>query len=342
MANREPPSIRYKNPGAMWGSALAIKWGAAPKPVTLNDGKGQGNNIAVFPSYVLGICAQLDLWRTSKNYRNKAFDDAIRIWSGGNEVESYIAFVLKRVPGMTRNTVMNDAFWRSPSGIAFLKAQAWHEAGKPYPAPDADWIEAQRRVFANELPNTAAKNVAPPKAGFSADVKRVQADLVGLGYHEVGEVDGLIGGRTRGAIAAFMNDRHEVATTSITPALVAEIAKAKAENWPRPVAPSRAYATAKDIAPKVEAVKQNAWSRFWSKVLAVPSTAGAATWGVVSNIPAANDAASPYIAMGKEYVSSVPGWVWLLVIGAVGFAIWRSTNKSEAATVADYQTGRLN
>jgi len=74
----------------------------------------------------------------------------------------------------------------------------------------------------------------------------------------------------------------------------------------------------------------------------VPSTAGAATWGVVSNIPAANDAASPYIAMGKEYVSSVPGWVWLLVIAAVGFAIWRSTNKSEAATVADYQTGRLN
>jgi hypothetical protein len=27
----EPASIRYKNPGAMWGSALAIKWGAAPK-----------------------------------------------------------------------------------------------------------------------------------------------------------------------------------------------------------------------------------------------------------------------------------------------------------------------
>jgi hypothetical protein len=142
MANREPPSIRYKNPGAVWGSALAIKWGANKQPVTLNDGKGQGNNIAVFPSYVLGICAQLDLWRSSSNYRNKAFADAIVIWSGHNEVESYIAFVLKRVPGMTRSTVMNDTFWRSPSGIAFLKAQAWHEAGKPYPAPDADWIEA--------------------------------------------------------------------------------------------------------------------------------------------------------------------------------------------------------
>jgi peptidoglycan hydrolase-like protein with peptidoglycan-binding domain len=326
----------------MWGSALAIKWGASPKAVTLNDGKGQGNNIAVFPSYVLGICAQLDLWRSSKNYRNKPFDEAIRIWSGGNEVESYIAFVLKRVPGMTRNTVMNDAFWRSPSGIAFLKAQAWHEAGKPYPAPDADWIEAQRRVFANDLPNTSAKNVAVPTSTYSTDVKRVQSDLIALGYHEVGDADGLIGGKTRGAITAFLGDRGVIAAAGISPVLTAEIAKAKAENWSRPVAPARAYATAKDIAPKVEAVKQNAWSRFWSKVLAVPSTAGAATWGVVSNIPAANDAASPYIAMGKEYLGSVPGWVWLLIIAAVGFAIWRSTNKSEAATVADYQTGRLN
>lgn len=149
-----PASIRYKNPGAMWGNALAIKWGASPKAVTLNDGKGQGNNIAVFPTYVQGICAQLDLWRTSKNYKNKTFADAIRIWSGGNSVEQYISFVLSRVPGMTRNTIMNDNFWRSPMGIAFLKAQAWHEAGRQYPAPDEDWIEAQRRVMGTPAPIT--------------------------------------------------------------------------------------------------------------------------------------------------------------------------------------------
>ncbi|WP_448043827.1 hypothetical protein [Bradyrhizobium liaoningense] len=144
---REPASIRYKNPGAMWGNKLARKWGAAPKAVTLNDGKGQGNNIAVFPTYVQGICAQLDLWRSSPNYRNKRFADAIATWAGHNEVPSYIAFCKKRVRGLTENTIMDDAFWQSPSGIAFLKAQAWHEAGKPYPAPDEDWEEAQHRVF---------------------------------------------------------------------------------------------------------------------------------------------------------------------------------------------------
>jgi hypothetical protein len=158
----EPASIRYRNPGAMWGSALAIKWGAQKKAVVLNDGRGQGNNIAVFPTFVQGICAQLDLWRSSKNYKNKRFADAIAIWSGHNNVESYIRFVLARVPGMTRDTIMNDAFWQSPSGIAFLKAQAWHEAGKQYPAPDADWIEAQRRVFGIVKPPLEPAAPKPP------------------------------------------------------------------------------------------------------------------------------------------------------------------------------------
>lgn len=157
---KEPASIRYKNPGAMWGgNAISKKWGEMGN-VSLNDGTGQGNTIAVFPTYEAGICAQLDLWRSSKNYKNKKFSDAIRVWSGGNHVESYIKFVLDRVPGMTRDTVMDDKFWRSPMGIAFLKAQAWHEAGKAYPAPDADWIAAQRRVMGGSTPAATPTVVA--------------------------------------------------------------------------------------------------------------------------------------------------------------------------------------
>lgn len=161
----EPASIRYKNPGAMWGNALAKKWGST-ETITLHDGLGQGNNIAVFPTYVQGICAQLDLWRTSPNYKNKRFADAIAIWSGHNNVESYIRYVLQRVPGMTRDTVMNDDFWKGPMGIGFLKAQAGHEAGKTYPAPDGDWLEAQRRVMGGSVPGPTStvtpSQPAPP------------------------------------------------------------------------------------------------------------------------------------------------------------------------------------
>jgi hypothetical protein len=162
----EPASIRSKNPGAMWGrtgrrpsadkivptnNPLALKWGSVDTEY-LSDGLGQGNNIAIFPTYIQGICAQMDLWRTSPRYRNKRFADAIDTWDGHNYTPSYIAYVLSRVPGMTRDTVMDDAFWRSPLAIDFLKAQAGHEAGHPYPAPDADWIEAQRRVLSASQP----------------------------------------------------------------------------------------------------------------------------------------------------------------------------------------------
>lgn len=170
----EPASIRYKNPGAMWGrtgprpsadkmcatnAPIPKKWGSK---VTyyLSDGMGQGNNIAAFDTWVDGICAQLDLWRTSKNYRNKKFEDAIAVWSGHNHVESYIQYVLARVPGMTRTTVMDDEFWRGPMGLAFLKAQAGHEAGKTYPAPTGDWVEAQRRVFSGVKPITKSTSTA--------------------------------------------------------------------------------------------------------------------------------------------------------------------------------------
>jgi hypothetical protein len=59
--------------------------------------------------------------RTSPNYRNKRFADAIAIWSGHNSVESYISFVLLRTPGMTRGSIMDDAFWCGPLAIPFLK-----------------------------------------------------------------------------------------------------------------------------------------------------------------------------------------------------------------------------
>jgi hypothetical protein len=140
----------------MWGgNAITKKWGETSH-VTLNDGLGQGNQIAVFPTKVQGACAQFDLWRSSKNYRNRCLADAIKTWSGGNSWQQYCNFITSRVPGMTDDTVITDAFLSSPSGIAFVKAQAWHEAGKPYPMTDAEWQTAQSMVF-------TGTTIAPPK-----------------------------------------------------------------------------------------------------------------------------------------------------------------------------------
>lgn len=210
----EPASIRCKNPGAMWGrvgqkpknffstpqgphgcetnAPIPKKWGST-KTIYLSDGMGQNNNIAIFNTWVDGICAQLDLWRTSANYRNKKFKDAIRVWAGGNNVASYIAYVMARVPGMTPDTVMNDAFWKSPMGIAFLKAQAGHEAGRKYPAPDADWVEAQRRVFkAAGAAKTAGAVVTTGAVVAAAAGHQMSAPMVAAAVFSVAAVAALV------------------------------------------------------------------------------------------------------------------------------------------------------
>lgn len=173
----EPAAIRFNNPGAMWGkgNSIAKKWGATGT-ANLNDGLGQGNNIAYFPTKVQGACAQFDLWRTSKNYRNKTLVAAITTWSGGNYVSSYIRFLTDRVPGLTAKTVITEEFLKSKSGIDLMKAQAWHEAGKPYPMRDAEWAEAQRLVFSPK--ESVTKKAAPPVvAGGAAAGAAHQAGL---------------------------------------------------------------------------------------------------------------------------------------------------------------------
>lgn len=151
-----PASIRSKNPGAMWPGPISKKWGST-RFEALNDGTGQGNKIAYFDTYLQGICAQLDLWRSSPNYRNKRLYDALYVWSGKNNVQAYLNYVTQRIPQMTADTVMNDAFWASSLGVKFLKVQAGHEAGRPYPAPEADWAEAQRIVMSGKVPMTPAQ-----------------------------------------------------------------------------------------------------------------------------------------------------------------------------------------
>ena len=146
-----PASIRYNNPGSIWGgNALTKKWGETHH-VSLHDGKHQGNQMAVFPDMIHGAAAQFDLWHTSKNYHNQTLADALRTWSGGNSPTEYIAFLTKRTPGLTPNTHITDEVLSGEMGLNMMKAQAWWEAGKPYPMVDVDWRKAQALVFGKEV-----------------------------------------------------------------------------------------------------------------------------------------------------------------------------------------------
>lgn len=142
-----PASIRYNNPGAMWGgNAITHRWGEVGN-IALNDGLHQNNHIAVFPDKVHGAAAQFDLWHSSKNYHNQELAHAIRTWSGGNSWPEYVKLITAHVPQVSATTLVTDELLASPVGLALMKAQAQMEAGQPYPMTDAQWREAQLMVF---------------------------------------------------------------------------------------------------------------------------------------------------------------------------------------------------
>lgn len=92
-----------------------------------------------------------------------------------------------------------------------------------------------RRATPVVLPVTqAATRADTPPATLS--VEAVQKRLQALGYHEVGQVDGKMGPRTRGAILAFRDAEGLPLDPVIDTALVTALAAAK----PRAVAPERA------------------------------------------------------------------------------------------------------
>ena len=185
-----------------------------------------------------------------------------------------------------------------------------------------------------------ALNVQPPSAAYSLDVEIVQRKLDRLGYHEVGLVDGLWGGKIKGALTAFLNDRGSgvVVNGGLTPAINDAISKALAEGWTRPIAESRAKATAKDIAPKVEAVRMSLWQRLGAKI-----TAGAAGLGLTgSTLSSTFDTVRDKLEGIHNAFAKIPPEVWFIAIGGVALLVWWASSRAANATVKDYNSGKLN
>ncbi len=97
----------------------------------------------------------------------------------------------------------------------------------------SDAVTIQRYAKSRLLGVRRAGNVAP---ALTLSVREVQARLKALGYHEVGQVDGQIGPRTRAAVLAFRDDTGLPLVPIIDVALTEALASAE----PRPVAPERA------------------------------------------------------------------------------------------------------
>lgn len=139
---RVPASIRNNNPGAMWPSGRSREFGGDSYE-QLND--GQGNKIARFPDPVSGAAAQFDL--LARKYTGRPLYEALREYSGGNNVGSYLK-VIKQRTGLNPNSVVTQDMLADPEfGTKFAQAMAFHEAGQEYPLSAEQWAEAQSRAF---------------------------------------------------------------------------------------------------------------------------------------------------------------------------------------------------
>jgi hypothetical protein len=182
-------------------------------------------------------------------------------------------------------------------------------------------------------------NVQPVKAVYDLKVEIIQRKLLAMHYHELGDPDGFWGGKTSGAISAFMNDRGQPRVGQITPEFEDELNKAIAEGWSRPIAPSRANATAKDIAPKVASVNQTWWQKFWGWVLGVPAFFTAGFKGVFGD---QGSDPSSYIGTIKNFFGMIPAEFYFLAIAGVAVLIIVQATKAQNATVKAYQRGEIN
>lgn len=212
MAKQEAAAIRYKNPGAQWDGKIAKKWGSTGTTI-LKD--GQNNHIAEFPTYVQGAAAQFDLWKT--NYSGMTLNAATTKWSGGNSSPAYISFLTKKVPGLTKDTVITKDYLAGPKGLALMKAQAQWEAGKVYPMTDAEWVEAQKKVFGSTTPPAAGTIGTPVIVGGGAIAGASMFDTVRVfvEHHWVGMLIGAIalGVVIDLGIALYKNGKKNVANS---------------------------------------------------------------------------------------------------------------------------------
>lgn len=153
------------------------------------------------------------------------------------------------------------------------------------------------------------------------EIERLQTALKNLGYHEVGQIDGLMGRKTRGALLAFKADAGLPLTPDVDDETWAALAKAAPRELPgrQDVAkPPSAAAKAADVAKKLGA---GATAVGAAEVALEPAggIGGAFDWltGAGETAGAVSQALAPI----RDLAASLAGNPTLLVIGG-GLALY--------------------
>lgn len=208
----------------------------------------------------------------------------------------------------------------------------WAITGKP-----AKFIEPVATIEDPDEEPEEPLNVQPVKTVPKISVETVQKRLDAIGYHEVGGIDGVWGGKTAAAIAAFKNDRGVHGEPVIDQALTDALDDLPL-GWTRPIAPERANVTAKEMAPKVESVRQTLWQRFSAKVVGIGASIAALFKGASDYFDSLKEQVQPFMS----WFTGIPTWVWFAGLAAGALLWYVSANRATNSIVDDKRSGRLN
>lgn len=202
-------------------------------------------------------------------------------------------------------------------------------------------IVSTKTIFEPSTDEPIAPDDAAPHGGASVEIEVVQRRLVALGYVQVGKIDGLWGGMTRGAIAAFKNDRHLTGPALIDQELLDELQEAENEGWRRPISTERRNADAEELGPKLPEVRKSDTAQRVSWWTSLATAIGAVVTAITKSL---GDAVS-WLEPLKGLVDGVPWpvWVGLAFGGAVliGFVAKKSGEAKDAAVDAYREGARV-
>ena len=189
-----------------------------------------------------------------------------------------------------------------------------------------DAVNVKRYPVSKLLGVRRAGNVAP---SVTMSVEEVQGRLKELGYHEVGQIDGKIGPRTRAAILAFRQDNDLALVPTIDVALTEALDKAA----PREIAPERASG-----APAESRIVTASNAQIGLGVIGAAGSIGSQIAPALVEAEQARDMAGRvFTLIGlKSWLSNTLPWVGAAVfIGVVVYAL-----RAKAARIDDYRSGK--
>ena len=189
-----------------------------------------------------------------------------------------------------------------------------------------DAVNVKRYPVSKLLGIRRAGDVAP---AVTLSVAAVQRRLKDLGYHEVGQIDGAMGPRTRAAILAFRNDND----LALVPIIDVALTEALETAAPREIAPERASG-----APAESRIVTASNAQIGLGVIGAAGSIGGQIAPALLEAEQARDMAGRvFTLIGLEsWLSNVLPWIGAAVfVGVILYAL-----RAKAARIDDHRTGK--